>query len=93
MRHNYSSHNLVTIDNEQSLVNIYEDEKSKFEETFLVSKLSKIFIGKSPICRMIEMSEARESSDFDGNTVLLESDDNDFIFIFGFEIIKFSTED
>ena len=39
------------------------------------------------------MSGACDSSDFDGNTVLLGSDDNEYIFFSGFEIIKFSTED
>ena len=82
----------------------------QFEESFLVLKPSKmlplrIFIGKGRICRMNEMSAACVSSDFDGNTILVGSDDfgynqslstrgdNEFIFISGFEIIEISTED
>ena len=32
-------------------------------------------------------------SDYDGNTILVGGDDNDYIFISGHEIIKMSTED
>ena len=52
MQHNYHSRYLVTIDNEQSIVNIYKHEKCKFEESFLVLKSSKKFIEKNGICRM-----------------------------------------
>ena len=42
------------------------------------------------------MSAACDSFDFDGNTILVGSDDNgynNYVFISGFEIIKLSTED
>ena len=42
---------------------------------------------------MTEMSGACDSSDFHGDTILVGSDDNEFIFISGFEFINFSTED
>ena len=42
---------------------------------------------------MTEMAGACDSSDFDGNTTLVGSDDYKYIIISGFEIIKFSKED
>ena len=57
IQHNYQSQYLVTVDDEQSSVNVYEYEKCKFEEAFLVIKPSKIlsiFIGKSCFCPMTE---------------------------------------
>ena len=50
MQYNYRSRYLVRIDNEQSLVNVYKNEKCKVEEAFLdlnPSKIFLIFIGKS----------------------------------------------
>ena len=32
-------------------------------------------------------------SDYDGNTILVGSDDSDYIFVSGFELNKFNTED
>ena len=55
-----------------------------------------VFIGKSRICRKTEKSGACDGSDFDGNNILVGSDDigyNKYVFISGFEIIKFSAED
>ena len=41
---------------------------------------------------MIEVSADRDITDFDGNTLLLGGDNNEYVFISEFEIIKFSTE-
>ena len=59
------------------VVGFYIYEKCKFEEAFLVLKPSKKFIGKSRICKMTERSGACASSDFDGHTILVGSDDNE----------------
>ena len=93
MQRNYCSRYLVTIDNKQSRVNLYENERSKFEEVFLLLKACKRFVGKSRTCRMTEMSGVCDSSDFDLKTFLIGSDDNEYILISAVEIIKFSTED
>ena len=48
MQHNNRSHYLVTIDNEQSIVMVFNYEKCKIEDAFLVLKPSKklsVFIG------------------------------------------------
>ena len=92
MQHNYRSRNLVTIDNEQSIVNNYIYEKFKFEEAFLVLNPSKTFIGNSRMCRKTEISGDRDRPDFDGKTVLAGCDDNEYIFRSRFEIINFSKE-
>ena len=42
---------------------------------------------------MTEFSGANDSSGFDGNTLLLEFENNEHVYFFGLEIIKFKTED
>ena len=42
---------------------------------------------------MSQFSGANESSDFDGNTLLLESENNEDVYISGLEIFKFKTDD
>ena len=42
---------------------------------------------------MTEFSGANDSSDFDGNTILVEFADNEYVYTSGFEISKFKTDD
>ena len=42
---------------------------------------------------MTEFSEAKDNPFFDGNTILLELEDIEYIYISGLEIFKFKTED
>ena len=42
---------------------------------------------------MTEFSGARDKNDFDGNTLLLECEDNEYVYISGLEITKFKTDD
>ena len=42
---------------------------------------------------MTEFSGADDSSDCDGNTTLLECVDNESVYISGYEIFKFKTDD
>ena len=42
---------------------------------------------------MTDFSRANNSSDFDGNTILLECGGNEYVYISGFENSKFKTED
>ena len=39
------------------------------------------------------MSGAWDSSDFDGNNILVGSVDNEYVFTSGFEVINFNTKD
>ena len=55
-------------------------------------KLS-VLISKRCVSRTSEVWADCDNSDFDGNTILLGSVDEVYIFISGFNIIKFSRED
>ena len=79
MQHNYQSKYLVIID---SVVNVYKYEKCKFDQPFLSYQPKHVFIGKS-----------QDIVNFDGNTLLLEGENNEYVYISGLEIIKFETED
>ena len=90
MQYFYRSNNLVVID---SGVYVYKYEKCKVDQPFLSFHPKHIFIGKSKVCGMTEFSGANDSSDFDGNTILLECGDNEYLYISGFEISKLKTDD
>ena len=90
MQYNYRSKYLVITDGD---VYVYKNEKCKFDQPFLSFKPKNIFIGKSKVCEMTQFSEANDSSDFDGNTLLIEIDDNEYVYISGLEITKFTTDD
>ena len=77
IQHNYQSKNLVVI-NENTHVSVYKYERCKFDQPFLSFQAKNIFIGKSKICTMTEISGALKISDFDGNTILLEPEDNEY---------------
>ena len=52
------------------------------------------FIGKSKVCPMTEFSgSAKNSSKFDGNTLLVECENNEYVYISGLEITKFKIDD
>ena len=42
---------------------------------------------------MTQFSGANDSSSFDGNTLLLECENNEYVYISGLEIFKFKTDD
>ena len=75
MQYNYRSKYSVVIDRD---VYVYKNEKCKFDPPFLPFKPKNIFIGKSKVCPMTQFSRAaNNSSDFDGNTLLLECENNE----------------
>ena len=91
MRHNYESKRLVVIDGN---VYVYNYEKCKFDHPFLPFQPKHMIIGKSKVCPMTEFSVAANNSpDFDGNTLLLECEDNEHVYISGLEFAKFKTND
>ena len=90
IQHNYQSKYLVIIDN---VVNVYKYEKCKFDQSFLSYQPKHIFIGKGRNCPLEEFSLSEDRSNFDGNTILLECDNNEYVYISGLEIIKFEIED
>ena len=90
MQYNYRNGYLVVINGD---VYVYKYDKCKFDQPFLSFQAKHIFIGKSRVWRMTEFSGAGDSSGFDGNSLLLECEDNEYVYIFGLEILKFETED
>ena len=93
MQYNYRSKYLVVI-NENTYVPVYIYEKYKFDQPFLSFQPKHIFIGQSKVCPMTKFSGAAVNSfDLDGNTLLLELENNEYIYISGLEIIKFKTDD
>ena len=51
-----------------------------------------VFVDKSCICPITELWADRDICDFGGNAILPVSDDNEYIFTSGNEIIKLSAE-
>ena len=90
IQYNYRSKYLVIIDGD---VYVYKYEKCKFDQPFLSFQPKHIFIGKSKIFPMTEFSGANNSQDYDGNTLLLEFEDNEYVYISGLEIFKFKSDD
>ena len=91
MQHNYRNRYSVVIDGD---VYVYKYEIYKFDRPFLSFKPKHIFIGKSKVCDMTEFSGAADnSSDFNGNTLLLEVEDRNYVYFSGLEITEFETSD
>ena len=90
IQYNYRSKYLVVIDGD---VYVYKYGKCKFDHPFLSFQPKHIFIGKSKICPMTEFLGANNSHDYEGNTLLLEFEDNEYVNISGLEIFKFKTDD
>ena len=90
IQYNYQSEYLVIIDGN---VYVYKYEKCKFDQPFLSFKPKHIFFGKSKVYPTTQFSGANDSSSFDGNTLLLEFEDNEYVYISGLEIFEFKTDD
>ena len=87
----YRNRYLVIIDGD---VYVYKNEKCKFDKPFLFLKPKHIFIGKSKVCEMTKFSGAADiSSDFDGNTLVPQCENNEYVYVSGLEISKFKTDD
>ena len=81
MQHNYRNNYLVVIDGD---VYVYKYEKYKFAKPFLSFKPKHNFFDKSKVCDMTEFSGAADnSSDFQGNTLLLQCENNEYVYISG----------
>ena len=90
IQYNYQSKYLVIIDGG---VYVYKYQKCKFDQPFLSFKPKRIFIGKSKVCELTQISGAKDSSDFDGKTLLIEVEDIEYVYISGLEVFKFKTHD
>ena len=91
MQYKYRYRYLVVIDGDMY---VYKYEKCKFNQPFISFQPKDIFMGKSKVCAMTEFSGAADnSSDFDGNTLLLQCENNEYAYISGLEIFKIRTDD
>ena len=92
MRYNFEMKYLVVI--VDSIVYVYKNKICKFDPPLFKFQAKNVFIGKSKVCPMTEFSGfANNSSEFDGNTPLVECENNEYVFITGLEIIKFKFDD
>ena len=91
MQFNYRYIYFVVIIDANVYVYIYE--KYEFDPPFLSYHAQNISIGKSKVCQMTEFSGAGDKIDFDGNTLLLECESNEYVYISGLEIFQFKTDD
>ena len=77
MQNNYWYRYLVVIDGD---VYVYKYEKYKFDQSFISFQPKHIFTGISKVCAVTEFSGAADgSSDFDGNTLLLQCENNEYV--------------
>ena len=91
MQFNYRYIYLVVIIDANVYVYIYE--KYEFDPPFLSYHAQNIFIGKSKVCQMTEFSGAGDKIDFDGKTLLLECESNEYVYTSGLETFQFKTDD
>ena len=92
MHYNYVNKYVVVIIG--SIVYVYKNEICKFELPSFTFKAKNIFIGESKVCPMTEITgTASINSVFSGNTLLLECENNEYIYISGLEITKFKIDD
>ena len=93
MQYNYRSQFLVVI-NENTCVSVYKYEKYKYDQPIISFQAKNIYIGKSTVCEMTESSgAAKNSSDYDGNTLLGKVEDRKYVYISGLEITEIKTND
>ena len=91
MQYNYRYRYLVVIDGD---VYVYIYEKCNFDQPFISFEPKHIFIGKSKVSAKTEFSGAADnSSDFDGNTLSLQCENNEYVYSSGLEIFQFKTND
>ena len=92
MHYNYRNIYLFVIID--SIVYVYKNKICKFDPPLFSFQAKNVFIGKSKVCPVTEFSDdSNNSSEFDGNTLLLECEINEYIYISGVEITKFKIDD
>ena len=92
MHYNYENNYLFVIID--TTVYVYKNKICKFDPPLFSLQAKNAFIGKSKVCPMTELSGvADDGSEFDGNTLLIECENNEYVYISGLEITKFKTDD
>ena len=75
LQYNYRNRYLVVIIDGN--VYVYKYDKCKFDQPFFSFQAKNVFIGKSKVCPVTEFSDAGDKTDFDGNTLFLECENNE----------------
>ena len=92
IQYNYRPKYLVVIID--TTVHVYKNKICKFDPALFTFQAKNVLIGKSKVCEMTQFSgAANNSSAFDGNTLLIECEDNEYVYFSGLEIIKFKIDD
>ena len=92
MRYNFENKYLVVI--VDSIVYVYKNKIRKFDPPLFTFQAKSVFIGKSTVCPLTELSgSANNISEFDGNTLLLDCENNEYVYISGLEITKVKIDD
>ena len=67
-----------------SIVYVYKNKICKFDPPLFTFQAKNVFIGKSKFCPMTESSDvANNSSEFDGKTLLVECENNEYVYSCG----------
>ena len=92
MHYNYRDKYLVVIID--TTVYVYKNKICKFDTPLFSFQAKNVFIGKSKVCPMTEFSGVADNgSEFDGITLLIECENNEYVYISGLEITKFKSDD
>ena len=85
---------IINVKDFDTAVYVYKHEQSKFDQSYISFQRKHIFIGNSKSCEMTEFSACGDNkSDFDGNTLLLECEDDKYVYISGRGIFELRTDD
>ena len=91
MHYDYENKNLIVIID--TTVYVYKNKNCKFEPPLFIFQAKNVFIGESKVCPMTEITgTANISSDLNGNTLLLECENIEYVYISGLEITKFKID-
>ena len=71
---------------------VFESENNIFDPPFLSFRAKSFLIGKSEVCPSTDFSGAGDEIDFDGNTLLLECEKDEYVYISGLEIFQFKKD-
>ena len=78
MQHNYLAEYLVIAD--RDVLYVFKYENIEFDQPLMSFKQKHFFIGKSKVFAMTEHSDALNKREFNGNTHLLECEDNEYVY-------------
>ena len=91
IEYNHQPNFSVVIDS--NIVYVYKYEKCKFDQPFLSFQPKHIFIDNSKVCVLTKFSRVVNNPDYNGSTILLECESNEYVFFSGSEIFRLKIDD